>query len=290
MDVKMKNKRITLNCNGQLLYLDRPAVMGILNVTPDSFYDGGKYLTECAILRRCETMLEEGAAIIDVGAVSTRPGSHLAAVEEEEQRLVQALSAIRKHFPDALISIDTYRADIARRMVTEYGAGMINDISAGTMDNRMIETAAALNVPYVLMHMQGTPENMQQHPAYEDVMTEIVRFFTEQCLQLRKKGLKDIILDAGFGFGKTLSHNYEILNRMRQLEIFECPVLVAVSRKSMISRLLETDAGQALNGTSVVHTLALLQGANILRVHDVKEAVETVKIVQKYLHPCKIPA
>jgi dihydropteroate synthase len=279
----MKDQPITLNCNGKLLYLDQPAVMGILNVTPDSFYDGGSYCTESAILHRCETILEEGAVIVDVGAVSTRPGSLQASAAEEELHLVQAISAIRKHFPDTLISIDTYRADIARRMVTEYGAAIINDISAGTMDNRMFETIAELNVPYILMHMQGTPENMQQHPAYNDVMTDLIRFFTEQIFRLRQMGLKDIIIDAGFGFGKTLDHNYEILNGMRQLEIFECPILAAVSRKSMIYRLLETDPQQALNGTSVVHTLALLQGADILRVHDVKEAMETIKIVQKYL-------
>ncbi|MDR1672949.1 MAG: dihydropteroate synthase [Bacteroidales bacterium] len=281
----MPNKRTTLNCNGRLMHFDRPLVMGILNVTPDSFYDGGHYSTESAILRRCETILEEGGSMIDIGAVSTRPGSEQINAEGEQKRLDFALSLIRKRFPDAVISLDTYRADIARRMVTAYGVDMINDISAGTMDARMFETVAALQVPYVLMHMQGTPETMQANPVYHHLMTNILEFFSDNIFRLRSMGVKDIIVDPGFGFGKTVAHNYALLRQMQQLEIFECPVLVGVSRKSMIYKILETDAQHALNGTGVVNTLALMHGADILRVHDVKEAVECVKIVQMYRSP-----
>jgi dihydropteroate synthase len=272
----------SLNCNGKLLYLDQPVVMGILNVTPDSFYYGGQYDTETAIRNRCEAKLTEGADIIDLGAASTRPGAYPVAVGEECRRLERALTVIRKHFPEALISLDTYRADIVCRMVTAYGVNIINDISAGTLDNNMFATVADLNVPYILMHIQGTPETMQIAPTYNDLMNDVLRFFAQQIARLRALGVKDIIIDPGFGFGKTVAHNYELLRLMRQLDIFECPTLVGVSRKSMIYKQLEIDASNALNGTSVVHTLALLNGADILRVHDVKEAVECVKIVRMY--------
>jgi dihydropteroate synthase len=272
----------TFNCNGKFVTLKQPIVMGVLNVTPDSFYDGGKYRSQAEVIARCAAMLEDGATIIDVGAVSTRPGSAQATAADEEQRLTDALSAIRKEFPDVLLSLDTYRADIARKMVNNFGVDIINDISAGTIDGNMFETVASLNVPYILMHIQGTPENMQNHPAYSHLMGEVIAFFREKITHLRTLGVKDIILDAGFGFGKTVEHNYELLNQLQQLAIFDCPVLAAVSRKSMIYKLLDTDATQALNGTTVVNTLALLNGADILRVHDVKEAVECIRIVQKY--------
>ncbi|MDR2848480.1 MAG: dihydropteroate synthase [Bacteroidales bacterium] len=272
----------TFNCNGKLVALEQPIVMGILNVTPNSFYDGGKYRSEPEIIARCTAMLEEGATIIDVGAVSTRPGSAQATAGEEEERLTEALTAIRKAFPDVLLSLDTYRADIARTMVNRFGVDIINDISAGSIDDRMFETIAALNVPYILMHIQGTPENMQDNPTYTHLMEDIISFFRENITRLRALGVKDIILDPGFGFGKTVEHNYELLRQMQQLAIFDCPVLAAASRKSMIYQLLHTDAAQALNGTTAVNTLALLNGADILRVHDVKEAVECIRIVQKY--------
>ncbi len=275
-------KKRTLNCNGRLVRLDKPIVMGIVNVTPDSFYDGGHYLTETDLLKRCEAILDEGADIIDVGAVSTRPGARQVGSEEENKRLTGAMTSIRKHFPDALISIDTYRADVARDMVENYHADIINDISAGVFDENMFATVAGLNVPYILMHMQGTPETMQMAPVYDNLMDDIVRFFSERVHHLRNLGVKDIIIDPGFGFGKNLEHNYEILRRLKEFDIFDSPVLVGVSRKSMVCKLLKTDALHALNGTSVVNTLALLQGADILRVHDVKEAVECIKIVQIY--------
>jgi dihydropteroate synthase len=278
----MQNKRTTLNCNGKLILLDRPLIMGILNVTPDSFYDGGRYNTEFTILQRCETILEEGGDIIDVGAVSTRPHSEQTDAEGEQKRLDFALSLIRKRFPDTIISLDTYRADIARHMVTTYGVNIVNDISAGTIDVQMFDAIAALQVPYVLMHMQGTPETMQMNPVYHNLMTDISDFFSDNIARLRSTGVKDIIIDPGFGFGKTVTHNYTLLRQMQQLEIFECPILVGVSRKSMIYNLLKTDAQHALNGTSAVNTLALMHGADILRVHDVKEAVECVKIMQMY--------
>ena len=277
----------TFNCNGKLVTLEQPIVMGILNLTPDSFYDGGKYRSQSEIIARCAAMLEEGATIIDAGAVSTRPGSAQATAEEEEQRLTEALTAIRKEFPDVLLSLDTYRADIASKMVNRFGVNIINDISAGTIDSAMFETVASLNVPYILMHIQGTPENMQNHPAYSHLMSEVIAFFSEKITQLRAQGVKDIILDPGFGFGKTMEHNYELLNQLQQLAIFDCAVLAAASRKSMIYKLLETDATQALNGTTVVNTLALLNGADILRVHDVKEAVECIRIVEKYKNSVK---
>ncbi|MDR1865005.1 MAG: dihydropteroate synthase [Bacteroidales bacterium] len=280
-------KRITLNCSGKLLSLEKPAVMGILNVTDDSFYDGGRYRSEEEIVSRCEAILEEGAEIIDVGAVSTRPGTEGIDAVAEERKLEDALRVIRKRFPDATLSLDTYRADIARRMVNDYGVDIINDISAGTMDEKMFETVACLNVPYVLMHMQGTPATMQVNPVYGDPSGEVIRFFSDAIFRLRSLGVKDIIVDPGFGFGKTVEHNYELLRSMHRLDIFECPVLAGVSRKSMICKCIETDAHHALNGTTAVNTLALLNGADILRVHDVREAVECIKIVEMYRNGSK---
>lgn len=271
-----------MNCNGKLVTIDRPMVMGIVNVTPDSFYDGGSYRTGADLLKRCEAIIAEGGDIIDIGAVSTRPGAQEVDAAEELRRLDRALTLLRKYFPKEIISIDTYRADVAKAVVENYGVDIINDISAGMFDRRMFETVAALNVPYILMHMQGTPSTMQKNPVYNNLMEDIIGFLSGCVQRLRSLGVKDIIIDPGFGFGKTIAHNYEILRRLRDLEIFELPVLVGVSHKGMIYKLLETDAAHALNGTTAVNTLALTGGADILRVHEVKEAVECVKIVQMY--------
>ena len=273
--------RKTLNCNGKLVCIDRPMVMGIVNVAPDSFYDGGSCNSEADLRKRCETIISEGGDIIDVGAVSTRPGAHHVDAAKEWNRLDRALACIRKHFPETIISMDTYRADIAKAVVENYAVDLINDISAGALDDRMFETIAALNVPYILMHMKGAPRTMQENPVYDNLMEEIIGFFSERIHRLRRMGVKDLIIDPGFGFGKTIKHNYEILRRLKDLDIFELPVMVGVSRKSMIYKLLKTNAARALNGTTVVNTLALVNGANILRVHDVKEAVEAVKISEQ---------
>ena len=268
-------KRQTLNCNGKLLCIDRPMVMGIVNVTPDSFYDGGSYPTEADLRKRCETIIAEGGDMIDLGAVSTRPGAQETDAAEELHRLDRALACLRKHLPETIISVDTYRADVAKFVVEHYAVDMINDVSGGAYDARMFETVAALNVPYVLMHMQ-------EKPVYDNLMEDIISYFSDSVHRLRSLGVKDIIIDPGFGFGKTIAHNYEILRRLKDLEIFELPILVGMSRKSMIYKLLETDAQNALNGTTVANTIALLAGADILRVHDVKEAVECVGIIMNY--------
>ena len=276
-------KRKTLNCNGKSVFIDRPLVMGIVNVTSDSFYDGNCYLSESALLKRCETIIAEGGDMIDVGAVSTRPGAQEMDAEHELQILDWALASLRKHFPEEIISVDTYRAAVAKAVVENYGVNIINDISAGSLDICMFETIAALNVPYVVMHLQGTPSTMQENPVYNNLMEEIISYFSDCIHRLRILGVKDIIIDPGFGFGKTLDHNYEILRHLKDLEIFELPIMVGLSRKSMIYKLLATDAAHALNGTTAANTLALFSGADILRVHDVKEAVECVKIVQKMM-------
>jgi dihydropteroate synthase len=259
--------------------------MGIVNVSPDSFYDGsGSCLSETALLKRCEAVIAEGGDIIDVGAVSTRPGAPEVDAAEELRRLDRALALLRKHFPNEIISVDSYRACVAKAVVENYGAGIINDISGGTLDSRMFETVAALNVPYVLTHIKGTPADMQKNPVYNNLMEDVIMYFSERVHRLRGLGVKDIIIDPGFGFGKTIAHNYEILRRLKDLKIFDLPVLVGLSNKSMIYRLLETDAGHARNGTTVANTLALTGGANMLRVHEVKEAVECIKIVEMYAY------
>lgn len=273
-------KRKTLNCNGRLLHISRPLLMGIVNITPDSFYDGGRYLTETAIINRCETIISEGADIIDIGAASTRPGAADTDAATERHNIVWALTIIKKHFPDAITSIDTWRADVAKAAVNDCGADIINDISAGMLDHGLLETVAGLRVPYILMHMQKTPATMQENPVYANPMDDLIAFFAERIHTLRTLGVNDIVIDPGFGFGKTVEHNYEILRRLRDLQIFNLPTLIGVSRKSMICKLLQTDPAHALNGTTAVHTLALMAGADILRVHDVKEAAECIKIVQ----------
>ena len=276
---KFLKRKNTINLNGQLLDLAQPVVMGILNVTPDSFFDGGKYKTEKKVLKRAEEILEQGGDIIDIGAVSTQPGSEGISTKDEIDRLFPAVKANRKEFPKAFISIDTYRSWVALKVIEECGPCIVNDVSGGVFDIHMFDTIGKLNVPYILMHMQGTPLKMQENPQYEDIIRDISNFFTEQVKKLTKAGVKDVILDPGFGFGKNLDHNYELLNRLDAFKVFQLPVLVGVSRKSMIYKLLSTNPEEALNGTTVVNTLALMGGADILRVHDVREAVEAVRIL-----------
>ena len=269
-----------INVNGSLLDLSQPRVMGILNVTPDSFYAGSRTQTEAEIVRRVKQIVSEGAAIIDIGAYSSRPNADNVSSREEMERLRMGLKILFEIQPDAVVSVDTFRADVARMCVEEYGGAIINDIAAGEMDANMFHTVAALNVPYIMMHMQGTPQSMQQHPHYDNLLKEVFLYFARKVQQLRDLGVKDIILDLGFGFGKTMEHNYELLSHLEEFRIFELPLLVGVSRKSMIYRLLDITPQEALNGTTVLDTICLLKGADILRVHDVKEAVETVRIVQ----------
>ena len=269
-----------INANGRLLDLSAPCVMGILNVTPDSFYAGSRMRTEEEIARRVEQIVSEGAGIIDIGAYSSRPNADNVSPREEMERLRVGLTVLRKIAPDAVVSVDTFRADVARMCVEEYGVAIINDIAAGEMDKEMFRTVADLNVPYIMMHMQGTPQDMQLHPHYDNLLKEVFQYFARKVQQLRDLGVKDIILDPGFGFGKTLEHNYELLAHLEEFRIFELPLLVGVSRKSMIYRLLGTTPQESLNGTTVLDTICLLKGADILRVHDVKEAVETVRIVE----------
>lgn len=269
-----------INVNGSLLDLSQPRVMGILNVTPDSFYADSRTQTEVEIARRVKQIVSEGAAIIDIGAYSSRPNADNVSAREEMERLRMGLKILFEIQPDAVVSVDTFRADVARMCVEEYGVAIINDIAAGEMDANMFHTVAALNVPYIMMHMQGTPQSMQQHPHYDNLLKEVFLYFARKVQQLRDLGVKDIILDPGFGFGKTMEHNYELLSHLEEFRIFELPLLVGVSRKSMIYRLLDITPQEALNGTTVLDTICLLKGADILRVHDVKEAVETVRIVQ----------
>lgn len=263
-----------INVNGSLLDLSQPRVMGILNVTPDSFYAGSRTQTEAEIVRRVKQIVSEGAAIIDIGAYSSRPNADNVSAREEMERLRMGLKILFEIQPDAVVSVDTFRADVARMCVEEYGVAIINDIAAGEMDANMFHTVAALNVPYIMMHMQGTPQSMQQHPHYDNLLKEVFLYFARKVQQLRDLGVKDIILDLGFGFGKTMEHNYELLSHLEEFRIFELPLLVGVSRKSMIYRLLDITPQEALNGTTVLDTICLLKGADILRVHDVKEAVE----------------
>ena len=266
-----------INCKGNLIDLKNPKVMGILNTTPDSFFDGGKFNDEKKILNQVEKMLQDGATFIDVGAYSSKPGAEFVTEEEELSRLLPVLELILKHFPNVYLSIDTFRSNVAKRAV-ENGAAMINDISAGLLDDKMIETVAQLQVPYVMMHMKGNPQTMQSLANYDDIVKEMVFYFSERINTARRFGLNDIIIDPGFGFAKTLEHNYEVMRKMDYFSILELPLLIGVSRKSMIYKLLESTPQEALNGTTVLNTIALQRGASILRVHDVKEAMECVKI------------
>ncbi len=275
------SKNRSLNCRGKLLDLRTPKVMGILNITPDSFYDGGKYTEPGAAFNRVKEMIDEGADIIDIGGASTRPGAATMDSAEESARLTPVVSAVREHFPDLIISIDTYNAAVARDMISNFDIDIINDISAGEMDPEMIPLIAQVNVPYIIMHMKGVPGNMQDHPTYENVTNEIVQFFSKKISILHKKGITDVLIDPGFGFGKTLDQNYALLNESAALQLFELPVVAGISRKSMIYNLLGISSEQALNGTTAVHMILLEKGVNILRVHDVREAREAITIFQK---------
>ena len=267
-----------LDCNGKILNLETPQIMGILNISPDSFYDGGKYQFEDAIIRQADKMFEEGAAMLDIGAVSTRPGAIDIDEKEESDRILPALKKIRKKYPGSLISVDTYRPAIAETAISE-GADIINDIYGGIFDEEILKVVAKHDIPYILMHMQGRPQNMQKNPKYENVVNEIRQFFLRQTEKLHELGHHKIILDPGFGFGKTVEHNYKILKNLGTFKESGYPVLAGLSRKSMINKVLKTTPETALNGTTVLNTIALLNGADILRVHDVREAVEAVRLV-----------
>lgn len=275
---KFLKRKNSINLGGNLIHFSEPVVMGVVNVTPDSFYDGGKLTDTETLLKSVENMIKEGAAFIDVGAMSTRPGAALISTKTELERLLPAVHAIRKNFPDIPISIDTFRSWVAVRVIEEIGPIVVNDISGGTLDSKMFETIGKMNVPYILTHIQGTPQNMHENPQYIDVVREVSHWLSERVKQLTKFGVKDVIIDPGFGFGKKILHNYELLNRFDSFKVFQLPVMAGLSRKSMVWKLLNINPEGALNGTSVINTMALLGGADILRVHDVKEAVEAIKI------------
>lgn len=269
-----------INANGQLMDLSHPRVMGILNITPDSFYADSRKQTEKDIIARIHQILDEGGDFIDIGAYSSRPDASDVSPKEEMERLKYGLEILRNECPEAVVSVDTFRADVAKMCVEEYGVALINDIAAGQMDPEMFSTIAQLKVPYIMMHMQGTPQNMQKNPHYDNPVKEIILYFAEKIEKLRASGVKDLIIDPGFGFGKTLAHNYEILDKLEELQMFQLPILIGVSRKSMVYKLLGGGPEDALNGTTALHAIALMKGARILRVHDVKAATETVRIFQ----------
>lgn len=271
-----KNK--SLNCSGKLLNLATPKIMGILNVTSDSFYDGGKYEKKEDALDHVREMIRAGVDIIDIGAASSRPGAGLTQAQDEIDKLSPVLEEIRNEFPAVIISVDTYHSKVAREMVEKYSVDIINDISAGEMDSDMFATVAKLGVPYIIMHMQGTPGNMQDNPEYENITDEIIQYFSGKLHALRKKGITDVLIDPGFGFGKTRDHNYELLSNIEAFKMFEIPVVAGVSRKSMIYNLLESNSDESLNGTTAVHMILLQKGVQIIRVHDVKEAKEAATI------------
>ena len=276
----------TLNCNGRLLSTERPLVMGIINTTPDSFHDSSRKTTIPEIVKEAESMLIEGADILDIGGQSTRPGSTPLDADEEIKRVIHGITAIHKRFPDAVISVDTWYSKVAREAVAA-GASIINDISAGMLDKEMLETVASLNVPYVLMHMQGTPQTMQQSPTYSDVTSEVLDYFIQRTHQAANAGIKDIIIDPGFGFGKTIAHNFELLRNLAVFKIVGRPLLIGLSRKSTISKTLDITTEESLNGTTVLNTVGLLNGADIIRVHDVREAKEAVRLIEVYQHTSK---
>jgi dihydropteroate synthase len=267
----------TLNCKGKLIDLSTPKIMGILNITPDSFFDGGKYKDSKSILAQVKKMLEEGATFIDVGAYSSRPGAIHISEAEELLRILPIIDLLTTAFPEILISVDTFRSNVAEKCI-EKGACMINDISGGNADVNMFETVTKLKVPYIMMHMQGTPQNMQENPTYANITQEIMLDFSKKAYLLKQLGLNDLIIDVGFGFGKTIEHNYELLQNLELFHELGCPILTGISRKSMLYKLLETTPEQALNATTVANTIALQKGSQILRVHDVKEAMEAIKI------------
>jgi dihydropteroate synthase len=266
-----------MNCNGKLIDLSTPKVMGIVNLTPNSFYDGGKYKTDSEILSKAEKMLLEGATFIDVGAHSSKPNAEFVSEQEEMDRIIPIVNLILKKFPEAVLSIDTFRSEVAR-LCLENGASLINDISAGNLDDKMMETVAEFKVPYIMMHMRGTPQTMQTLTNYDDIVKEMLFYFSERVAKARSFGINDLVLDPGFGFAKTIDQNFEVLQKLELFQMLELPILIGVSRKSMIYKTLEIKAEEALNGSTVLNTLALTKGAKILRVHDVKEAVECVKL------------
>jgi dihydropteroate synthase len=269
----------TLNCNGQLISLDKPVVMGIINVNDNSFYSASRANTTDLVLATASKMLHEGATILDLGAMSSKPGSAIISIDEELNLILPAVEAVKKYFPEAIISVDTLRSKVAKEVI-HAGASMINDISAGTFDSDMMKLVSSFHVPYIMMHMKGLPSDMQQNPSYEDVVMEITRFFVLRIQQAKEQGIVDIVIDPGFGFGKTLDHNYQIMKKLEVLQIFDLPVMAGISRKSMIISPLNTNADSALNGTTSLHMYALQKGARILRVHDVKEAMECITLHQ----------
>jgi dihydropteroate synthase len=270
----------TLNLNGRLINLETPVVMGILNVTPDSFFDGGKYVGERAILERAEKMILQGATILDVGGYSSRPGAAEVSLDEEKERVLSAIRFILKQFPETYISIDTFRSEVARAAVGE-GACLVNDISGGTLDENMFPTVGKLNVPYVLMHMKGNPQTMTKQTQYENLLLDLTTYFHTKTDALKNAGVKDVIIDPGFGFAKTREQNFELLNSLQEFKIFGKPLMVGLSRKSMVWKTLNCNPSEALNGTTALHSIALLNGADILRVHDVREAVEVVTLMKE---------
>ena len=273
----------TINCKGTLIDLSTPKVMGIVNVTPDSFFDGGKLTNSDEIVGQVEKMLHDGATFIDLGGYSSKPGAEFVSETEELNRVIPIVKLLIEKFPDILLSIDTFRSEVAKQAV-ENGAAIINDISSGLLDEKMLETVAKLQVPYIMMHMKGTPKTMQSLANYEDLLKEMYFYFSERIAKARSFGLNDIIIDPGFGFAKTIEHNYELLQNLELLQFHELPILAGISRKSMIYKTLETSAEEALNGSTFLHAFCLQKGANILRVHDVKEAVECVKLSQALRH------
>lgn len=279
---KKTAKDTVFSAKSQIKFIsDSPSVMGVVNVTDDSFYKGSRIYNSSDLIRKVEQMVQEGVSIIDIGGCSTRPGAKLIDQDIEEKRVIPAIEIIAKHFPSIAISADTFRSQIASKAVAE-GASMVNDVSAGEMDKEMFQTVAKLDVPYVLMHMKGMPNSMQKNPEYKDVFSEVYTFFETKLKAMKVVGLEKIILDPGFGFGKSLNHNFELLNRLGDFLKLDMPILVGLSRKSMIGRVLEVKPEHSLNGTSVLNTIALLNGASILRVHDVKEAIETIKLLNAY--------
>ncbi|WP_298499626.1 dihydropteroate synthase [uncultured Algibacter sp.] len=270
---------MTINCKGKLIDLSSPKVMGILNITPDSFYDGGSHKNEVEVLKHVEQMLNQGATFIDVGAYSSRPNADHVSEADELKRILPIVALVLKEFPDILLSIDTFRSNVAKQTI-EAGACMINDISAGLLDDNMLQTIAKLKVPYIMMHMRGTPQTMQQQTHYDNLVKEVIFYFTERIAAAKALGINDLIIDPGFGFAKNLEQNFELLNKLELFNMIENPILVGVSRKSMIYKTLKTSAKEALNGTSVLNTIALQKGASILRVHDVKEALECITLVR----------
>ena len=277
------SSKSTLNLNGRLFDIQQPKVMGILNITTDSFFDGGKYQTATQIIKRVEEMLREGADIIDIGAQSTRPGAEEVPLAEEIKQIETTCSLIMKEFPEAILSIDTYRSDVARAGFNE-GALMINDISGGTLDSQMMPSIAAMNIPYILMHIKGNPKTMQSLTHYDNFIQELILHLQERLHLAKELGIKDIIIDPGFGFAKSLDQNYSLLKKLSYINILDCPILVGLSRKSMIWKFLELKPDEALNGTTTLNTIALMNGAKIIRVHDVKEAKQTIKLVEKLRH------